>query len=296
MGTVIDHVSVTDAGWRGRRSALHLATTAAKDCLRATGTDARDIDLLINAGIYRDRNLGEPALAALIQQDIGANPEDPHAHGHGTFSFDVANGSCGVLNALQIVDGFLTSHAIDRALIVASDADPGHRMSRDFPFSPTAAALLCRKDARFGLQRIHWKNNTDYGESFRATVGLAGRRNVLRFAVSDTCDDRFAAVAGLAAEQCLRESDLRADEVDALVAAPAHEAFRTALAGHLGIAPARITVADDPRTHTASLAAAFRHITHRAPAGGRVLIIAAGAGVTAGAALYQLPTAVAATA
>ena len=37
------------------------------------------MDLLINAGIYRDRNLGEPALAAMIQQDIGAHPEDPHA-------------------------------------------------------------------------------------------------------------------------------------------------------------------------------------------------------------------------
>jgi hypothetical protein len=47
--------------------------------------------------IYRDRNLGEPALAALIQDDISANPEDPHKNAHGTFSFDVANGTCGVL-------------------------------------------------------------------------------------------------------------------------------------------------------------------------------------------------------
>lgn len=292
MGTVIEHVTVTEAGWRGRHSALHLATTAAKDCLRATDTDARDIDLLVNAGIYRDRNLGEPALAALIQQDIGANPEDPHAHGHGTFSFDVANGSCGILNALQIVDGFLTSHAIDRALIVASDADPGHRMSNDFPFSATAAALLCRTDVASGLQRIHWQNIVDDGESYRATVGLVDGRNVLRFAVSDTCNDRFAATAALAAEQCLRESELRADALDAIVAAPAHEAFRTALAGHLAIAPERIIVADDPQMHTASLAAAFRHLADRAPAGGRVLIVAAGAGITAGAALYQLPAAI----
>lgn len=292
MGTVIEHVALTEAGWRRRHSALHLATTAAKDCLRATGTDPRDIDLLINAGIYRDRNLGEPALAALIQQDIGANPEEPHAHGHGTFSFDVANGSCGILNALQIVDGFLTSHAIDRALIVAGDADPGHRMSPDFPFSAAAAALLCRTHTTSGLQRIHWKNVVDDGESYRATVGLVDRRNVLRFTVSDSCDDRFAATAALAAEQCLREAELRADAVDAIVAAPAHEAFRTALARHLAVSPGRITVADDPRMHTASLASAFRRFADQAPAGGRVLIVAAGAGVTAGAAMYQLPAAI----
>ena len=45
---------------------------------RGAGRDAHDVDLLINAGIYRDRNLGEPAFAAMIQEDIGANPEDPH--------------------------------------------------------------------------------------------------------------------------------------------------------------------------------------------------------------------------
>ena len=71
--------------------------------------------MLINAGIYRDRNMAEPALAALIQADIGAHPEDPHPDSHGTFSFDVANGVCGVLTALQIADGFLRSHAIQRA-------------------------------------------------------------------------------------------------------------------------------------------------------------------------------------
>src|SRR6516164_8287214 len=97
MATVIDRIELTEGGWRDRHSALRLAVTAARDCLNETGRTPHDIDLLINAGIYRDRNLGEPALAAMIQQDIGANPEDPHAGAHGTFSFDIANGVCGTL-------------------------------------------------------------------------------------------------------------------------------------------------------------------------------------------------------
>ena len=117
--------------------------SAAKACLAHAGRHAGEVDMLINAGIYRDRNMAEPALAALIQEDIGAHPEDPHPDSHGTFSFDVANGACGVLTALQIADGFLRSHAIQRALIVASDADPGHRMSYHFPFSSVGAAMLC---------------------------------------------------------------------------------------------------------------------------------------------------------
>jgi 3-oxoacyl-[acyl-carrier-protein] synthase-3 len=51
----------------------------------------------------------------------------------------------------------------------------------------------------------------------------------------------------------------------------------------------RIVVGDDPRVHTASLAEAFHQMAEQAPAAGRVLVVAAGAGVTAGAALYLVP-------
>ena len=111
MATVIERIELANGRWRDRHSALRLAVNASRDCIRNAGREPDDIDLLINAGIYRDRNLGEPALAAMIQEDIGAHPENPHAGSHGTFSFDVVNGSCGVLTALQVVDGFLRSHA-----------------------------------------------------------------------------------------------------------------------------------------------------------------------------------------
>ncbi len=85
MGTVIEQVAVGESRWRHRHSALNLAVDTAQDCLRMAARHPHDVDLLVNAGIYRDRNLGEPALAALIQEDIGANPEDPHSGAHGTF-------------------------------------------------------------------------------------------------------------------------------------------------------------------------------------------------------------------
>src|SRR5271166_5548979 len=228
MGTVIDRLDVTRAGWRTRHSALHLAVAAAKTCLQRAGREPDDVDLLINTGIYRDKNLAEPALAALIQEDIGANPEDPHDDAHGTFSFDISNGTCGVLTALQIVDGFLRSHTINCALVVASDANPGRGMSEHFPFSPVGAALLCDwSDDDFGLGRVHWVNVPDDGENFRATVGL-------------------------------QEASLGLSDVDIIVAAPARHAYRAALAAQLAVPVERITVADDESMHTASLVAALR--------------------------------------
>jgi 3-oxoacyl-[acyl-carrier-protein] synthase-3 len=288
MGTVIDRLDVTRGGWRTRHSALHLAVAAAKTCLQRAGREPDDVDLLINTGIYRDKNLAEPALAALIQQDIGANPEDPHDDAHGTFSFDISNGTCGVLTALQIIDGFLRSHTINCALVVASDANPGRGMTEHFPFSPVGAALLCDwSDDDFGLGRVHWVNIPDDGENFRATVGLEDARNVLRFSGSAAMDEQFAAAGARVARNCLQEASLGLSDVDIIVAAPARHAYRAALATHLAVPVERITVADDESMHTASLVAALRSAAEELPPGARVLLIAAGAGVTAGATLYH---------
>ena len=290
MGTVIDRLEVTKAGWRGRHSALHLAVTAAKNLLENAGRDADDIDLLVNAGIYRDKNLGEPALAALIQEDIGANPEDPHENAHGTFSFDIANGTCGILTGLQIADGFLRSHSIDCAVITASDADPGHGMSEQFPFSPAGAALLCNwTDDDYGLGPVSWVNDPDGGENFRATVGTEDSRNVLRFGESPMLDEALAATAAQAANNCLERSSATLSDVDVIVAAPARRRYRAALAAALGVPADKVVVADDERTHTAALAAALQSTLNHLPIGARILFVAAGAGITAGAALYREP-------
>jgi 3-oxoacyl-[acyl-carrier-protein] synthase-3 len=226
----------------------------------------------------------------MIQEDIGANPEDPHDNAHGTFSFDIANGSCGLLTGLQIVDGFFKSGSIDCALVVASDANPGRHMSVAFPFSPTGAALLCEwAEGDRGLGHVYWSSIPDGGESFNATVGMIDRRNVLRFQQSADLDEGFASAAAGAVADCLRASSLRVEDLDAIIAAPARSGFRSRLAERLEIGEGLITVADDERMHTASLAAAFGRGTPDVRPGGLVLLVAAGAGITAGAALYRLP-------
>lgn len=136
MATRIEALTLISGGVRRRRSSLRLAVAAGRQAVSRAGLRPADVDLLINAGLYHDENLGEPALAPLIQQDMGVNPDDPQPGRSGTFSFDVANGSCGVLSALQVADGFLRAGTAHAVLIVASDADPGHGMAPRFPFPP----------------------------------------------------------------------------------------------------------------------------------------------------------------
>ncbi len=85
----------------------------------------------------------------------------------------------------------------------------------------------------------------------------------------------------------LHEASLGLADVDTIVAAPARAGYRAALATRLGVPVGRITVADDERMHTAAVVAALHDGTDELPGGGRVLIVAAGAGITAGAALYR---------
>jgi len=288
MGTVVDGTSVAPATWRSRHSALRLAVSATKACLDDAGRLAADIDLLVNVGLYRDRNLGEPALAALIQEDIGANPEDPHPDTHGTFSFDIANGGCGPLTALQVADGFLRSRTIQHAVVVASDADPGHGLSVDFPFAPVGAALLCSwTDDDVGLGPVLWDTFPDEGETFRATVAYRGGRSLLEIVSSPTLDEAYAVAAAKVVGECLDLASTDLASVDRIVAAPARPGFAAALAEHLGVAPDRIAVAPDEGTHTAALIAAL-HGAGLEP-GSQALLVAAGAGVTTGAALYRTP-------
>ena len=292
MGLIIEHQSATSHGWRTRHSALRLAVTAARSCLEEAGCSPNDLDLLINAGLYRDRNLGEPALAALIQEDIGANTEDPHPDAHGTFSFDLSNGVCGVLTALQIADGFLRSGAIHRALVVASDADPGHGLSKDFPFAAAGGALLCTwADDEPGLGPVTWANFFDDAESFRSTVGVEHGRNVLRVEHSASMDEQFAVAGAKVARECLDNASVDVAKVDLIIAAPPHTGFTATLASHLDFPAEQISVAHDERVHTAALIAALHEATAdgRVTPGSNILFVAAGAGITAGAALYRTP-------
>ena len=124
MGTHIE-AACAQAGKRTRRAtARRLADDAARTCFSLAGCQPSDVDMLINVGVYREDSMGEPALAALIQEDVGANLGHPPTGGPGTFSFDLLNGACGVITAAQIESGLLRSGVIQLGAVVSSDVQP----------------------------------------------------------------------------------------------------------------------------------------------------------------------------
>jgi 3-oxoacyl-[acyl-carrier-protein] synthase-3 len=152
-------------------SSIAHGVVAGRECLRLAGVFPQEIDILFNVGVYRDSNLVEPAIAALIQKELQINLDYiKYPTKKAAVSFDIMNGACGLLNAVQVADAFLATHHAQYILVVSSDAHPSNQSHEGFPYATLGTAMLLErsasKDLGFG--------NVQHRLSPGAFVGLEG--------------------------------------------------------------------------------------------------------------------------
>ena len=303
MGTRIEAASALASHGLRKPTARRLADAAARTCLTRAGRESGDVDMLINVGLYREDNMGEPALAALIQEDIGANLGQPPVGGHGTFSFDLINGTCGVISAIQLESGLLSSGVIRLGVIVASDVDPNLRDAGTAPFRPTGGALLLGwDDSLAGFTDFYMETFPEYADLF--VSGLVWQRRhgvrVSRQAAGQSqmvidskpgYQARFVDCAEEATRHFLRRIGMGISEIDLLVPAPSFPDFLDPLRVRLGVPGDRVAyVAEDlegayTSGHIAALQAAIK--SGRLGESRNTLMLAVGAGITIALALYR---------
>ena len=92
-----------------QRSSIRLSVKAVEDCLSKEGLDPQQIGVFINSGIFRDKHIGEPAIAALIHGDLRVNCGTP-------FCFDLINGGVGYLNAIEVCAGLIENGESEAAV------------------------------------------------------------------------------------------------------------------------------------------------------------------------------------
>jgi 3-oxoacyl-[acyl-carrier-protein] synthase-3 len=293
MGTIIEATATAEGGSLG---ALGLADAAARLCLERAKRTAEEVDLLINAGVYNDKGISEPAVASLIQEDIGANPEQQPGAGQGTFSFDVRNGGCGMLSGIQLVDGMLASGTVKLGLVVASDIDPDPGVSEGFGFPAVGGAvLLSWDDSRAGFTAFRCVTFPEFAGLFQSNVawredtrpGLSHGRNVLTVEIAESYADRALECAESTVREMAAAGVLDLGEVDLLVATASVPGFAAALAKRLGVSTARVASPSGALAgaHTAALAVALASV--RLEVGRTALFVCVGAGITVVVALYR---------
>lgn len=173
MGFMIKAASI--CGNLEEYSSVNLAIDAGQRCISRSRVDSKDIDLLINIGIYRDKNIVEPAMAALVQRGLSLNNDPVNTFNtHSTFSFDVANGAPSFTNAVQIIDAMMQNGEAEHAMIVASDTHPSRTDHKDFPFSHFGAAMIFTKsDKKTNGKSYFLKASRDGKYGLSATTKLA---------------------------------------------------------------------------------------------------------------------------
>ncbi|NMH98454.1 3-oxoacyl-ACP synthase [Pseudonocardia acidicola] len=292
MGTVIEATATAIPGGDPAVGAVYLVDAAARACLERAHRAPDDVQLLINAGVYLDRNISEPAIASLIQEDIDANPEPEPGGGQGTLSFDVRNGACGLLTGIELVHGLLASGTIEAGMVVATDADPEPGQTEGFGFPPVGGAILLSTDAAHpGFTGFRFATFPEYGDRFTSEIDWrtedGGGRNVLTVEIADDYPARALECAEATARELAAADGLDLREVGALVAAASTPGFAPALAERLGIPPTRAVPPPDglASAHTAALAAALDSVS--LPDAGTALLVSAGSGITVAAAVYR---------
>jgi 3-oxoacyl-[acyl-carrier-protein] synthase-3 len=295
MGTVIEATATATAD--RPPGALKLADAAALSCLERANRSADEVDLLINAGVYEDKSISEPAIASLIQEDIGANPEQQNGVGQGTFSFDVRNGACGLLTGIHLVDGMLASGTVELGMVVASDMDPEPGVSEGFVFPAVGGAiLLSADDSRPGFSSFEFETFPEFADLFQSYMDwhedapggeIPHGGNVLTVEIAESYATRAIDCAESTARQLSAANGLDLSQLDLLVATASVPGFADGLAKRLGVSFDRVASPSDDLggAHTAAPAVALESV--RLKGGRTALFVSAGAGITVVAALYR---------
>ena len=303
MGTRIE-AAYAQAGNGGRTgTARRLADAAALSCFTLAGCRPSDIDMLINVGIYREDSMGEPALAALIQEDIGANLGHPPTGGSGTFSFDLLNGACGVITAIQIESGLLQSGVIRVGAVVSSDVRPQPGDPATAFLRPAGGAMVLRWDDRpAGFTDFSSETFPEYADLFTSGLvwqerrGIRGPRqgagrNSMTIARAPGYHARLADCAEEATRRFLGRLGLGVEDIDLLVPSPSDADFVDTLRERFDIPGDRVayTPEDLEGAYTTAPIAALQAAIKSGRFGEaqNVLLLAAGAGITVALALYR---------
>jgi len=274
MGTKISMVTVSQPLFRfSSGGSIKLSARAASHCLKEAGINPCDLGLLINTGIYRFKNTGEPAVAALIQNKIGAysteniTQENNSENSKTTFSFDLNNGGCGWLSGIQIIDSFIRTGKILYGMVVTGDSEPFKGISENFNFEPAAAAIILSKSDDFkGFSLFRSYSFPEYNEELISSTynghlrGKRGKGNILSIKQKETYLDLCADCASESLKKFLIEAGIVLNEIDLVIPSQSPEGFISGMKKRIGMNDnfVEITKTGNKELHTAGPAFALK--------------------------------------
>ncbi len=286
-------VGAVPADESATQGSVQNAVHAARACLHDSGLDPTALGVLIHAGVYRDEFISEPAIAAFIAGDIGANDDIQGADGTKTLAFDVLNGGVGFLNACHVAVQMIGSGKVEHAMVVASEIEnntpeSGHPL---LGVSETgSAAILTNSDGTTGFGRFVFHHDPEHADALSTYTRHDGMRTWLQIDRDPKLMVHYLDCIPAAVEELLELEGLNRSEI-ALVFPPfLPPADRTELARRIDIDRSRfVELPDDADSFTSSVPLGLQHawqnkLVKRGDIG---LIVSVGSGLQVGCTTYR---------
>jgi len=273
-----------------RWGSVRHAVEAGQRCLKASRHRKADIGLLINSGIHRDHHICEPAMAVFIQHRLGINIEFQNRR---TLAFDLQNGGCGMLDAVQAVTALLQDGEVEAGLVVASETNPDRRPDPGFTYPASGVAMLLDlspwRERGFGGFAFHTRD--EYADAYTSLVSLAEKRGRIVCRRRSELEDIYIAMAGAVVDDVLDRDHLRREDIDFVVPAQISAGLLSRLPATIGFHGDKVVNLSSwlPDTLSTSLFLALNTVlTARQPLPGqKALLLAFGSGITVAAATYR---------
>ena len=272
-----------------------MAAEAARRCLAARGIEATEIEAIVVGTVTPDMMF--PSTACLVQDKIGAK---------GAWGFDVSAGCSGFVFALQAGVKLVESGAHTKVLVIGADANSRMVDYTDrttcILFGDGAGAVLIEPCEEGEVGMIDFVHEVD-GSGGPALNLVAG--GSLHPATHETIDAgqhfihqdgqtvyKFAVRKMAAATtKVLERNGVEGKDVDVFIPHQANLRIIKATADRLGMGPERVIINIDRYGNTSAgtipLAMGTAMEEGKLKKGDLVLIAAAGAGFTVGAALFR---------
>ncbi|OHB80585.1 MAG: hypothetical protein A2W31_10515 [Planctomycetes bacterium RBG_16_64_10] len=289
------HVRLASVGVVPLRSShpgdtLTLAVAAARDCLSRSRYEARDIDLLLFAGIYRTDFVFEPAIATFIACELGINTGSDAAANHRFLAFDVFNSSIGFLQAMYLATRDIQMGKSRRVMIVAAEIEH-HRgmpdsMLRGIAEVGSAVILDQAPDPPTGFGMFGFKYDTASIADFSMHITSGGR---LTGHAPRRFEQRYIAHVRALTDDVLKRSNLDKAAIKAVFPPQVSNEFLHELSDRLAIPREKfVAVVGDNDLFSSSLPYGLRCAQEQGlvTAGDIGLLISVGVGIQVGCAVY----------
>lgn len=276
------------------RDSVSMLAAAADACLNAARHSRDEVDLAINAGVYRDDFLCEPAVASIVAGRLQLDGRRTSG-GPGTLAFDLTNGSLGTLQACHVAANMIAAGKFRNALVMAAEVEVNRRHcpERQLDLAETASAMLLEASSADGpgFGTFVFQSSTADLHRFAAHSAVAEGRTVLHFERHPEYTRQCLDLIGACFDRLLAVERLARPQIAAVLPPLVSAAFVEQLSERLGLPRERLV---QPRpaardAYTSSLAIGLDLLRQRggARAGDLAVLIGVGSGIQVGCATYR---------